>query len=116
MNTMQGSKNSPTVFIGKWTPRILFLLKEQPYRHGELRRHLEGISQRMLTRTLRSLESIGLVGRHVTKARIVSAEYSLTKPGTSIIVPLKGMCRWAKRYAKTVSADVQLTARPTTAR
>jgi DNA-binding HxlR family transcriptional regulator len=115
MNAIQGSKDTPTIFIGKWTPRILFLLKERPYRHGELRRHLEGISQRMLTRTLRSLETAGLVGRRVTKTRTISAEYSLTKPGMSIIAPLKGMCGWAKRYAKAVSADVQLTARPTIA-
>jgi len=116
MNTLQGLKEPPTIFIGKWTPRILFLLNERSFRHGELRRQLEGISQRMLTRTLRSLETTGLVGRRVTKTRTISAEYSLTKPGMSIIVPLKGMCRWAKRHAKAVSADVQLTARPTTPR
>jgi DNA-binding HxlR family transcriptional regulator len=116
MNTMQVSVNPSAIFIGKWTPRVLFLLKERPYRHGELRRHLDGISQRMLTKTLRSLESTGLVGRRVTKTKTISAEYSLTKPGTSIIAPLKGMCRWAKRYAKAVSADVQLAAPPTTAR
>jgi DNA-binding HxlR family transcriptional regulator len=114
MNTNPGSKTPAAIFIGKWTPRILFLLKERPHRHGELRRHLEGISQRMLTRTLRNLESTGLVGRRVTKTRTIATEYSLTKPGTSIIAPLKGMCRWAKRHAKEVSADVQLGPQPTT--
>ena len=48
------NNNQPNVhaaiFIGKWTPRILFSLKEKPHRHGELRRNLGSISQRMLTR------------------------------------------------------------------
>ena len=50
------------IFIDRWTPKILFSLKEQPHRHGELRRHLGSVSQRMLTRTLRKLE--GLIARH----------------------------------------------------
>jgi len=40
MKTMPGSKVSPPIFIGRWTPQILFSLKERPRRHGELRRHL----------------------------------------------------------------------------
>jgi DNA-binding HxlR family transcriptional regulator len=52
-----------TLFIGKWTVRVLFLLKERPYRHAQLRRRLGAISQRMLTRTLRNLESNGLICR-----------------------------------------------------
>jgi DNA-binding HxlR family transcriptional regulator len=108
MNTMQGSKIASSIFIGRWTPKILFSLKERPYRHGQLRRQLGSISQRMLTRTLRNLESAGLVDRRVTQSNAISVEYSLTERGRTIIVPLRGMCRWAKRYRKDVSAEVHL--------
>ena len=61
-----------TLFIGKWTVRVLFLLKERPYRHAQLRRRLGAISHRMLTRTLRNLESNGLICRKVTQSRSVT--------------------------------------------
>jgi len=96
------------IFIGRWTPKILFSLKERPYRHGELRRSVGNVSRRMLTRTLRNLESTGLIARRATRSRARAFEYSLTKLGRTIIVPLRGMCRWAKRYSKDVSADVHL--------
>lgn len=97
-----------SIFIGRWTPKILFSLRERPYRHGQLRRELGSVSQRMLTRTLRNLQSAGLIARHVMQSKAITVEYSLTKLGTTIIAPLRGMCRWAKRYRKDVSADVRL--------
>lgn len=108
MKMMPASRSGSSIFIGRWTPKILFSLKERPYRHGQLRRHLGSVSQRMLTRTLRDLESVGLVARSVTRANELAVEYSLTQLGTTIIAPLQGMCRSAKRYAKDVSADVYL--------
>jgi len=108
MNTMQESKTPSPIFIGRWTPKVLFSLKERPHRHGELRRHLGSVSQRMLTRTLRNLESTGLIARRVTRSKAIAVEYSLTQLGKTIIAPLRGMCRWAKRYHRDVSADVHL--------
>ena len=96
------------IFIGRWTPKILFSLKEKPYRHGELGRNVGNVSRRMLTRTLRNLESTGLIARRATRSRARAFEYSLTKLGRTIIAPLRGMCRWAERYGKDVSADVHL--------
>jgi len=96
------------IFIGRWTPKVLFSLQEKPYRHGELRRRLQGVSQRMLTRTLRSLESSGLIARSATSSKPLAVEYSLTQPGKTIIAPLRGMCRWAKRVRMKVSAGVHL--------
>jgi DNA-binding HxlR family transcriptional regulator len=115
MTTTQKSEVRSPIFIGRWTPRILFALKERPHRHGELRRNLGSISQRMLTRTLRNLESTRLIGRRVTGTKTIAVEYSLTKLGTTIIAPLRGMCRWAKRHSKAITADVQLTAKTTDA-
>lgn len=108
MNTTHGSKMASSIFIGRWTPKILFSLKDRPYRHGQLRRQLGSVSQRMLTRTLRNLESAGLIARRVAQSKAITVEYSLTKLGRTIIAPLIGMCRWAKRYRKDVSADVRL--------
>jgi DNA-binding HxlR family transcriptional regulator len=108
MNTTQAPRMSSSIFIGRWTPRILFSLRDRPYRHGQLRRQIGGVSQRMLTRTLRRLESAGLIARRVAQAKPAAVEYSLTEPGRTIIAPLRGMCRWAKRYRKDVSAEVQL--------
>ncbi len=105
---MHESKTPAAIFIGRWTPMVLFSLKERPHRHGELRRHLGSISQRMLTRTLRHLESCGLIARRVTRSKTTAVEYSLTRQGRTIIAPLRGMCRWAKRYRREVSADVHL--------
>jgi len=112
MNKTQESKMASSIFIGRWTPRILFSLRHRPYRHGQLRRQLGSVSQRMLTRTLRNLESAGLIVRHVPQSKTISVEYSLTRLGRTIITPIGGMCRWAKRYRKDVSAEVRLQDEP----
>jgi DNA-binding HxlR family transcriptional regulator len=108
MKTMEQTKMPSPIFIGRWTPKILFSLRERPHRHGELRRRLGSVSQRMLTRTLRNLESTGLIVRRVTRSKSTAVEYSLTQLGRTIIAPLRGMCHWAKRYRREVSADVHL--------
>ena len=98
-----------TIFIGKWTLRILYLLKEKSHRHGQLRRSLRSISQRMLTRTLRNLETAGLVARTVTtRSKSVAVEYSLTKAGKSFLTPLGSICKWADGQRKEISAVVRL--------
>ena len=109
MKTMQESKTVAPIFIGRWTPKVLFSLKEKPYRHGQLRRHVGSVSQRMLTRTLRNLESTGLIARRVTRSKAIAVEYSLTRLGRTLIAPLRGACRWAKRYRKGVTADAYLS-------
>lgn len=104
--TTQQLKMIRPIFIGRWTPRILFSLKDGPYRHGQLRRQLGNVSQRMLTRNLRHLESVGLIARRVTALKIIAVEYSLTQLGRTLVPPLRGMCRWAKQYRTIVTARV----------
>jgi len=110
MNQKDGprSKMVSTLFIGKWTVKILSSLRERPHRHGQLLRRLERVSQRMLTRTLRNLESTGLIARRVERPKPISVEYSLTKPGRSFIAPLTSICQWANRHHKEFSAIVRL--------
>ena len=62
----------------------------------------------MLTRTLRNLESAGLIARRGTQSKAIAVEYSLTQLGRTIIAPLRGMFRWAKRYRKVEIAEVRL--------
>jgi hypothetical protein len=50
----------------------------------------------------------GLIARRVTGSKAIAVEYSLTQLGRTVIAPLEGMCRWAKRYGRNVSADVHL--------
>jgi len=108
MNMLHGLKIASSIFIGRWTPKVLFSLDEKPYRHGQLRRRRGSVSQRMLTRTLRNLESTGLIERRVTGSKPMAVEYSLTRLGRTIITPLGGMCRWARRHGRNVTADVSL--------
>jgi DNA-binding HxlR family transcriptional regulator len=89
MRAEQQSKTGASIYIGKWTPKVLFSLNDRPYRHGRLRRRIGSVSQRMLTRTLRNLESTGLIVRYVTGTKAIAVEYSLTQLGRTLIVPLK---------------------------
>lgn len=106
--SVPGLKAASTIYIGKWSVSILSALREKPHRHGELRRRLGQVSQRILTRTLRNLESAGLVARSVTRSRSVAVEYSLTPVGRTFIGPLTHICRWADRYHKELRATVRL--------
>ncbi|MFF5290723.1 winged helix-turn-helix transcriptional regulator [Paractinoplanes globisporus] len=82
----------------KWTLLVLSLLGRRPYRYNELHRAVEGISQRMLTRTLRTLEADGLVARTVFPSVPPSVEYRLTPLGESLLVPLSALADWAVRH------------------
>lgn len=88
----------------KWTVLMLALLARRSYRFNELHRSIEGISQRMLTRTLRSLELDGLVDRTVFPTLPPTVEYSLTPLGESLLPPLSALADWAVVHADTITA------------
>lgn len=111
MKALQQSPVIPAIFIGRWTPKVLFSLSDRSHRHGQLRRRLGSVSQRMLTRTLRNLESAGLVSRRVTGSKAMAVEYSLTRLGRTFVVPLRGMCRWARRYRRRINAELRFSER-----
>ena len=89
----------------KWTLLVLVLLGERAYRFNELQRRIEGISQRMLTRTLRTLEDDGLVKRTVFPTVPPSVEYDLTSRGQSLLGPLTEMATWAVQHQDDVVAS-----------
>jgi DNA-binding HxlR family transcriptional regulator len=80
---------------GKWTVLIVVALQPRAKRFGELRREVGGISQKMLTQTLRSLERDGLVLRRVKPSSPVSVEYELTRLGRSLVPVLVELTDWA---------------------
>ena len=88
----------------KWTALIVGLLGQRPHRFSELLRGVEGVSQKMLTQTLRSLEMDGLVRRHVRATVPVSVEYSLTATGRTLTEPLEAIRAWAERHIEEVLA------------
>jgi DNA-binding HxlR family transcriptional regulator len=88
----------------KWTALIVGLLEERPHRFGELRRAIEGISHKMLTQTLRSLEKDGLVHRRVIATVPVTVEYSLTPVGRTLTKPLGAVRDWAEQHIEELLA------------
>lgn len=82
----------------RWTTLIIGRLAERPYRFGELRRAIDGISQKMLAQTLRGLERDGLVSRSVLPTTPVSVQYALTPLGETLIVPLSAIHAWAEAH------------------
>ena len=79
----------------KWSVQIVGLLGPAPKRFNELRRSIEGISQRMLTLTLRNLERDGLVTRTVEPTIPPKVEYALTDLGRTLLVPVSALAQWA---------------------
>lgn len=82
----------------KWSVQVVGLLGEGPMRFSELRRSIEGISQRMLTLTLRGLERDGLVTRTVFPTIPPRVDYELTKLGVTLLEPIKALGTWAATH------------------
>jgi len=80
----------------KWSVLIVVLLELRPCRFNDLKRSIPGISQRMLTLTLRSLERDGLVERTVLPQIPPYVSYGLTEVGQSLCVPVRALCEWAE--------------------
>jgi DNA-binding HxlR family transcriptional regulator len=79
----------------KWTVMVVGALSQGPIRYNEIRRRVEGISQRMLTLTLKGLEQDGLATRTMYPTIPPRVDYELTELGRKLIVPLKALHEWA---------------------
>ena len=82
----------------RWTALVIYALADGTKRYSELQRTIGGVSQKMLTQTLRNLERDGLVGRRVYPVIPPKVEYSLTPLGRTLIEPLRAICRWAEKH------------------
>lgn len=79
----------------KWTVLVVGALQNGPRRYSELRREVAGISQRMLTLTLKGLEQDGIVERTMYPTIPPRVDYELTELGRDLLVPLKALFQWA---------------------
>jgi DNA-binding HxlR family transcriptional regulator len=87
---------------GKWSVLVINLLRHRTMRFAELQRAIEGISQKMLTQTLRGLERDGLVERTVYPEVPPRVEYRLTSMGRTLIGPISSVVRWTERHMEEV--------------
>jgi DNA-binding HxlR family transcriptional regulator len=88
----------------KWSVLVIALLGERGQRFSELKRAIEGISQRMLTLTLRQLERDGLVSRTVHATVPPRVDYALTPLGVSVLQPITALIDWATAHGSDIAA------------
>ena len=91
----------------KWTVLVVGVLEHAPLRYNEIRRAVVGISQRMLTLTLKALERDGIVERTVYPTIPPRVDYELTELGRSLMVPLRALSDWAIKYRPAMLAARQ---------
>ncbi|HNB27305.1 MAG TPA: helix-turn-helix domain-containing protein [Alphaproteobacteria bacterium] len=88
----------------KWSVLVVSILGRGPMRFNELKRTVNGISQRMLTLTLRALERDGLVTRTVFPSVPPRVDYDLTALGRSLLVPVSALAAWAIDHRAAIAA------------
>ena len=86
----------------KWVTLVLPALADGPQRYSDLARRIAGVSQKMLTQTLRSLERDGLVTRQVTPSVPVRVDYELTPLGHNLMQLLSAIKHWAELHMDEV--------------
>jgi len=88
----------------KWSVIVISALWQGPLRYNELQRAVAGISQRMLTLTLKNLERDGLIKRTLFPAVPPRVEYELTDLGRTLVVPLHGLYEWVQKHLPAIEA------------
>ncbi|HEY1640970.1 MAG TPA: helix-turn-helix domain-containing protein [Streptosporangiaceae bacterium] len=86
----------------KWVTLVLCALAPGPQRYSDLGRIIAGVSQKMLTQTLRSLERDGMVSRTVTPSVPVRVDYCLTPVGASLLPVVEAMKAWAEAHIEQI--------------
>lgn len=97
LNPYCPSRQVLEMLANKWTLLIVRVLSQGTRRYGEIQREAGGVTQKMLTQTLRELEANGIVRRIAYPVVPPKVEYSLTPLDESLIEPLNGICLWAER-------------------
>lgn len=89
----------------KWTVMIVMVLIERPRRFNDIKRTIGGISQQMLTRTLKALDRDGMVSRTVYPTVPPQVEYALTNLGNSLSEPLRALGVWAGKHLELIDEN-----------
>lgn len=88
-------------FAAKWRILVIYALLAGPQRHAQLRHRIPGVSQKVLTATLRAMQDDGLVERRVIKNTAPQhVEYALTDLGKTLQEPLAAICDWAVEHSE----------------
>jgi DNA-binding HxlR family transcriptional regulator len=90
---------------GKWKPLILWALHNGTHRFGELKRHIAGVSEKMLIQQLRELEADGIVHREVYREVPPRVEYSLTELGEALNTALVPLGAWGDTFMQHILAN-----------
>jgi len=104
-----GLDASLDVIGGKWKGLILWALRSEAHRFGELRRVVEGISEKMLIQHLKEMEADGIVKRRDFKEVPPRVEYALTPFGQSLFAALAPLCEWGTLHMKRIEARKEAT-------
>ena len=86
----------------KWTIQVVVALCDRTRRFNDIRRHVGGISQQMLTRTLKTLERDGMVERTVHHTAPPQVDYQLTSLGRSLSEPVRHLAEWSVAHRATI--------------
>lgn len=86
----------------KWSVMLLSSLAEQPVRFGELKRMCDGISQKMLTQTLRNLERDGVIHRRELSQKPLRVEYTLSPLGAELLTLLNPIIEWVHGHCEQI--------------
>lgn len=89
----------------KWTVMIVMVLAERPRRFNDIKRTIGGISQQMLTRTLKALDRDGMVSRTVHPTVPPQVEYALTDLGYSLSEPLRALGAWSGKHLELIDEN-----------
>jgi DNA-binding HxlR family transcriptional regulator len=90
------------VIGGKWKVLVLWALRSEAQRFGELRRSVEGISEKMLIQHLKEMQADGIVTRKDFKEVPPRVEYALTPFGNSLYAALAPLCEWGTLHMKRI--------------
>ena len=91
------------VLQGKWKVHLLVFMARGVHRHGRLLACMPGVSKKVMTDTLRTLEHDGLVARRIFAEVPVRVEYSLTPLGWTLTGPLVALSEWAEAHSREVA-------------
>lgn len=86
----------------KWTPLVLLVLQGQPQRFSHIRERIGGVTPKVLTQTLRTLERDGLLTRTIYPEVPPRVEYELTELGRSVLAPMEILRLWSQENAPKI--------------
>jgi DNA-binding HxlR family transcriptional regulator len=98
LNSRCPSNEVLDMIADKWSVLVIYALRNKLRRYSDLERMIDGISQKMLTQTLRKLERNGLVVRTVYPVVPPHVEYELTELGSSLYKVLSPLCKWSQDH------------------